>query len=33
MSDLPREKSVPCRRFEKTGVHLTGPITTKPNLK
>ncbi|GFS51943.1 integrase catalytic domain-containing protein [Trichonephila clavipes] len=33
MEDLPRDRIVPSRPFEKVGVDYAGPIITKPNLK
>ncbi|GFQ80138.1 integrase catalytic domain-containing protein [Trichonephila clavata] len=33
MGDLPRERTVPPRPFEKIGLDYAGPIITKPNLK
>ncbi|GBM57061.1 hypothetical protein AVEN_157027-1 [Araneus ventricosus] len=33
MGDLPRDRVVPCRPFEKVGLDFAGPITTKPNEK
>ncbi|GFX98599.1 integrase catalytic domain-containing protein [Trichonephila clavipes] len=33
MGDLPRDRIVPCRPFEKVGLDYAGPIITKPNLK
>ncbi|GFY10363.1 hypothetical protein TNCV_2630401 [Trichonephila clavipes] len=33
MGDLPRDRIVPSRPFEKVGLDYAGPIITKPNLK
>ncbi|GFX87430.1 uncharacterized protein TNCV_5041951 [Trichonephila clavipes] len=33
MGDLPRDRIVPSRPFEKVGLDYVGPIITKPNLK
>ncbi|GFS52247.1 integrase catalytic domain-containing protein [Trichonephila clavipes] len=33
MGDLPRDRIVPSRPFEKNGLDYAGPIITKPNLK
>ncbi|GFW89394.1 integrase catalytic domain-containing protein [Trichonephila clavipes] len=33
MGDLPRDRIVPFRPFEKVGLDYAGPIITKPNLK
>ncbi|GFY44779.1 hypothetical protein TNIN_431741 [Trichonephila inaurata madagascariensis] len=33
MGNLPRDRIVPSRPFEKVGLDYTGPIITKPNLK
>lgn len=33
MRDVPYDKIVPSRPFEKTGIDLVGPIITKFNLK
>lgn len=33
MGDLPRNRIATSRPFDKTGVDLTGPVTTKSNLK
>ncbi|GFX31099.1 integrase catalytic domain-containing protein [Trichonephila clavipes] len=33
MGDLPRDRIVPSRPFEKVGLDYAGPIFTKPNLK
>ncbi|GFX37631.1 integrase catalytic domain-containing protein [Trichonephila clavipes] len=33
MGDLPRDRIVPSRPFEKVGLYYAGPINTKPNLK
>ncbi|GFW80455.1 integrase catalytic domain-containing protein [Trichonephila clavipes] len=33
MEDLPRDRIVPSRPFEKVGLDYAGPIITKPNLK
>ncbi|GFW33950.1 integrase catalytic domain-containing protein [Trichonephila clavipes] len=33
MGDLPRDRIVPSRPFEKVGLDYAGPVITKPNLK
>ncbi|XP_055931694.1 uncharacterized protein LOC129962029 isoform X2 [Argiope bruennichi] len=33
MGDLPRDRVIPSRPFEKVGLDFAGPIITKPNLK
>ncbi|GBN44277.1 hypothetical protein AVEN_211376-1 [Araneus ventricosus] len=33
MGDLPRDRIVPSRPFDKVGIDFAGPIITKPNLK
>ncbi|GFY39452.1 hypothetical protein TNIN_80101 [Trichonephila inaurata madagascariensis] len=33
MGDLPQDRIVPSRTFEKDGLDYAGPITTKPNFK
>ncbi|GFW33942.1 integrase catalytic domain-containing protein [Trichonephila clavipes] len=33
MGDLPRDRIVPSRPFEKSGLDYAGPVITKPNLK
>ncbi|XP_055928005.1 uncharacterized protein LOC129959207 [Argiope bruennichi] len=33
MGDLPRDRVIPSRPFDKVGIDFAGPIITKPNLK